>query len=97
MDDLNTHMSQLAHDMHLVVYFSIKDTVLEELTLANLLGSIDIAISLGRNLPDRCKGAFSGCANDVVVGSTIPSFGQLIVQNYLRSIWRSCKRICRRC
>lgn len=74
---LSTYMSELLHDVQLTIELPIKDSILEELTLRNLLGRKHFTVPLGSNLPDRCKGPFARGSDDVVPLTSIPTLGEL--------------------
>jgi hypothetical protein len=72
MEGEKTYMLDFSHDFHLHVYLLIKNTVLHETSLLELLRGEGNAIKLGCNLIDDGKGAFPNTANFVIFCATFP-------------------------
>jgi hypothetical protein len=65
-------MFQLLHYVYLIVNFVAEDTILDEASFLDLLGSKQLSILLRCKLIDVCKGSFANVPHDVVHLPAIP-------------------------
>jgi len=65
-------MFQLLHYVYLIVNFVAEDTILDEASFLNLLGSKQLSILLRRKFVDVCKGSFANVPHEIVHLPAIP-------------------------
>lgn len=65
-------MGDLFHDLHFHINFLVKDAILHEAALLQLLGSVGDAIELVSDFVDNCKSTLANTTNSIVLLSTSP-------------------------